>query len=69
MGAAAAAAGRLLSTTTREYDELVKAFGGQRTLLDKNRGGSSETEGDLQPSKHGWSAIGGDPSDLRHELN
>ena len=30
------------NSTTREYDELVKALGGQRTLLDKQRGLSSE---------------------------
>ena len=29
--------------TTREYDELVKLLGGQRTLLDKKRCESSET--------------------------
>ena len=35
--AAAAAAGRLFSITTREYDELVMAFGGRCTLVDKKR--------------------------------
>ena len=39
---AAAAAGRHFSITTREYDELVMTLGGQRTLLDKKRGVSSE---------------------------
>ena len=40
--AATEAAGRPFSITTREYDVLVKALGGQRTLLDKKRGVSSE---------------------------
>ena len=40
--AAAATAGLLFSIATQEYDELVKALGGQRTLMDQKRGVSSE---------------------------